>query len=208
MKNSQDINHSEYLTLSGSGHAEIMERGSRFIAFAEPVNDEASCKAFIQGLKTEHSSAAHVCFAWVLQEPRQHYRYYDDGEPSGSAGLPIYHCLLSAELKRSAVVVVRYFGGKKLGIPGLIKAYSESTLLAIAQAGIVKKQLKYYYDLLFPSEEIWQLYTLVQKFRLEIIEIKGADGKAEVSSGGQLFTQEEELKHLFPIFEVKFKGCY
>lgn len=199
---------SEFLTLAQTGQAEYLVKGSRFIALAIPVKDESDCKTFIQNLKVAHPSAAHICYAWVLQEPKRQYRYYDDGEPGGSAGLPIYHNLLRLELCRCAVAVVRYFGGKKLGIPGLIEAYSESAKLAILDAGIEKQSLKYNYELIFPVDEMWQLYTVTHIFGLEILNVNTSEGRAEVSSGSQHFTQEDELRRLYPIFDIQFKGCY
>ena len=115
------------------------DNGSKFLAFAYPVTTEEEIKAIIQGLKKEYYDARHHCYAYRLGHTGAIWRMNDDGEPSSTAGRPIYGQILSAELSDILVVVVRYFGGIKLGVPGLIRAYKTSTADAIANATIIEK---------------------------------------------------------------------
>ena len=115
------------------------DNGSKFLAFAYPVTTEEEIKAIIQGLKKEYYDARHHCYAYRLGHTGAIWRMNDDGEPSSTAGRPIYGQILSAELSDILIVVVRYFGGIKLGVPGLIRAYKTSTADAIANATIIEK---------------------------------------------------------------------
>ena len=117
-----------YLTLSSNGEAVYTEKRSKFYAFAEHVEDEESAKARVAALRKQFYNARHVCFAYALDFDGERTRTNDDGEPSGTAGRPILGAL------RSAVVVVRYFGGVKLGTGGLVVAYREAAAAAIAEA--------------------------------------------------------------------------
>ena len=123
-----------YLTLSAGGEAVYTEKRSKFYAFAEHVDDEESAKARVAALRKQFYDARHVCFAYVLDFDGQRTRSNDDGEPSGTAGRPILGALRSAGLTFTLVVVVRYFGGVKLGTGGLVVAYREAAAAAIAAA--------------------------------------------------------------------------
>ncbi len=115
------------------------DNGSKFLAFAYPVTSEEEVKPIIQQLKKEYFDARHHCYAYRIGHTGAIWRMNDDGEPSSTAGRPIYGQILSAELSDILVVVVRYFGGIKLGVPGLIRAYKTSTADAIANATIIEK---------------------------------------------------------------------
>ena len=106
----------------------LKEKGSKFLGFAYPVNDEKELKKSLDALKAEHPKATHHCYAYRLGLNGENYRANDDGEPSGSAGLPIYNQLLANELTNILLVVVRYYGGTKLGVSGLVKAYKLSLI--------------------------------------------------------------------------------
>ena len=123
-----------YLTLSAGSEAVYTEKRSKFYAFAEHVDDEESAKARVAALRKQFYDARHVCFAYVLDFDGQRTRSNDDGEPSGTAGRPILGALRSAGLTFTLVVVVRYFGGVKLGTGGLVVAYREAATAAIAEA--------------------------------------------------------------------------
>ena len=120
-----------YYTIAGINHGDYRERGSKFLATAFPCSSEEELKSAIQDLKKDHPSARHFCFGAVFGADASEQRANDDGEPSGTAGLPILNQILSAEITNTAVVVVRYFGGTKLGKPGLIQAYKEGARLAL-----------------------------------------------------------------------------
>lgn len=128
-----------YKSISAPSRGIYKELGSKFLAFAYPVETEEQVKELIVGLRKEYFDARHHCFAWRLGLTGEPWRLSDDGEPSSTAGRPIYGQLLSQELSDVLVVVVRYFGGVKLGVPGLIRAYRTATQDALAQATIVEK---------------------------------------------------------------------
>jgi uncharacterized YigZ family protein len=126
----------KYKTIVATSAAEFRDRGSKFLAFAYPVNNVEAIKAQVKSLKAAHPKAAHHCVAYRLGHDGAQYRAGDDGEPSGSAGRPMLGAIDSAGLTNVLVVVVRYFGGTLLGIPGLIHAYGSVTTTALAAAQI------------------------------------------------------------------------
>ena len=128
-----------YLTLSAGGEAVYTEKRSKFYAFAEHVDDEESAKVRVAALRKQFYDARHVCFAYVLDFDGQRTRSNDDGEPSGTAGRPILGALRSAGLTFTLAVVVRYFGGVKLGTGGLVVAYREAAAAAIAEATVEER---------------------------------------------------------------------
>lgn len=128
-----------YLTIDKEGLAEFKDRGSRFLAYAFPIAGREDFKLRLQSLKKEHPKAAHHCFAYRLGVDKADFRASDDGEPSGSAGRPILGQIDSKSLTNCAVVVVRYFGGTLLGVPGLINAYKSATSLVLQTIPLVQK---------------------------------------------------------------------
>ena len=128
-----------YSGIAAPAEGLFKDNGSRFIAFAYPVETEAQVKEIVQSLKKEYHDARHHCYAYRLGYKADVWRASDDGEPSGSAGRPILGQIDSLGLSDVLVVVVRYFGGIKLGIPGLIRAYKTSTADALASAQILEK---------------------------------------------------------------------
>lgn len=145
-----------FLTLSSPAEGYYMERGSKFLAYASPVATENDAQHYLQMIKKEHPKARHYCTALRLFPDGSLERSNDDGEPSGSAGRPILGQLIKNKLTNVCVVVVRYFGGTKLGIPGLIEAYKTSTANALSASTIIERnvltkvKLKLSYDS-FPS---------------------------------------------------------
>ena len=128
-----------YKSISAPSKGIYKELGSKFLAFAWPVETEEEIKKILTDVRKEYFDARHHCYAWRLGLTGEPYRINDDGEPSSTAGRPILGQLLSNGLSDILVVVVRYFGGTKLGVPGLIRAYKSATQDAIANAGIVEK---------------------------------------------------------------------
>ena len=128
-----------YRSIAAPSKGIYKELGSKFLALAYPVETEEAAKNIIAALRKEHFDARHHCFAWRLGLTGEPYRFSDDGEPSSTAGRPIYGQLLSQELSDILVVVVRWFGGVKLGVPGLIRAYKTATQDALANATIIEK---------------------------------------------------------------------
>ena len=129
-----------YRTITKPGKAEIKVRGSRFIACAEPVQNEEQCKRFIAQYQKLYHDASHVCFAYRTGVGEHTvYRFSDAGEPAGTAGAPIFKVIEGAHLTDILILVVRYFGGTKLGIGGLVRAYTDSARAVLEQIVTVKK---------------------------------------------------------------------
>jgi uncharacterized YigZ family protein len=128
-----------YHSIAAPAKGVYKELGSKFLAFAYPVETEEEIKDILASVRKEYFDARHHCYAWRLGLAGEPFRMNDDGEPSSTAGRPIHGQLLSQELSDILVVVVRYFGGVKLGVPGLIRAYKTATQDALANATIVEK---------------------------------------------------------------------
>ena len=128
-----------YLTISAASEGTFKDKGSKFLAFAYPVESEDEIKEYIQALKKEHFSARHHCYAWRLGADKRLFRTVDDGEPSSTAGKPILGQIQRFDLTNILIVVVRYFGGTLLGVSGLINAYREASIVALEAADIVEK---------------------------------------------------------------------
>lgn len=151
-----------FLTIKQAAQATFKDRNSRFIGHVFPVENEAQIKEFQAQLRKEYYDARHHCFAYILGFDKEIFRANDDGEPSGSAGKPIHNQLLSSGVTNVLAVVVRYFGGTKLGVPGLINAYKTATKLALDEAGIVEKYTARKLSLRFTYPEINTVMQLVQ----------------------------------------------
>lgn len=128
-----------YRTIAAPAESHSRERSSKFLSFAYPVQSEEQIRTLLDELRKRYYDATHHCYAWRLGPRGESYRANDDGEPSGTAGKPILGQLLSCEVTDCLVVVVRYFGGTKLGVPGLIAAYRESAAEVLAAAEIVER---------------------------------------------------------------------
>lgn len=139
-----------YRSIASRSSGLFKDNGSRFIAFAYPVETEEEIKVLLDGLRKEYHDARHHCYAYRLGLDGSKWRANDDGEPSGSAGRPILGQIDSAGLSDILVVVVRYFGGIKLGIPGLIRAYRTSTADALSHATVMEKTAGKNYSVKFP----------------------------------------------------------
>jgi uncharacterized YigZ family protein len=136
-----------YKTVTSLSQGIYKEKGSRFIALAYPVYSEDEIKEQLTKWRKEYHDAQHHCYAFRLGKDHQVYRVNDDGEPSGSAGKPIYGQILSKDLTNILIIVIRYFGGTKLGIPGLINAYKTAAKEALDQATIVEKTINVRYEI-------------------------------------------------------------
>lgn len=133
---------STYQTIAAPAEAEFKDKGSRFIAFAYPVRTTEEIKAHVEALCEAHHKARHWCYAYRLGTDGNQFRANDDGEPSGSAGRPILGQIDSAGLTDVLIVVVRYFGGTLLGVPGLIHAYKTAAAEALQVAEVVEKNIE------------------------------------------------------------------
>lgn len=142
----------------------LKEKGSKFIGFAFPVNTETDLKKSLEKIREEHPKATHHCYAFRLGMKGENYRSNDDGEPSGSAGLPIYNQLLAHEITNILVIVVRYYGGTKLGVSGLVKAYKESAKMTLEEAEMITRELESDIEISFTFNQQNQIFTFLNKF--------------------------------------------
>lgn len=158
-----------YYTIAQPSTAEFKDRGSKFIAYAYPINSPEEFKQYLQALKKEHPKAVHHCFAYRIGTDGNTFRQSDDGEPSGSAGKPILGQIDSKELTDTLVVVVRYFGSTLLGVPGLINAYKTATALALQTTPIIQKQVEQKYHLQFDYTKINDIMLILKQYNCTII---------------------------------------
>lgn len=158
-----------FLTLAGPSEGLYKELGSKFLAFAYPVTTEAEIKDRIEHLKKEYFDARHHCYAWVLGKEKNRYRSFDDGEPGHSAGDPILGQIRSKNLTNVLIVVVRYFGGVKLGVGGLIQAYKTAAEEALNNAIIIEYPVTQSIIIKYPYESTAEVMRLVKEFDLHII---------------------------------------
>ncbi len=163
-----------YYTIEQPAVAEFKDRGSRFLAYAFPMPTTDDFKKQLQALKKEHPKAAHHCFAYRIGLDGNNFRVSDDGEPPGSAGRPILGQVDSKHLTNTGVVVVRYFGGTLLGVPGLINAYKTTTILALQLVPVVRKPVLVSYRLQFD-------YTLLNDIMLIIKQYQCVVAQQEIS---------------------------
>ena len=147
----------------------IKEKGSKFIGFAYPVVSEEEVKSCLQKLYEEHPKATHHCYAFRLGLSGENYRANDDGEPSGSAGLPIYNQLLAHQLTNILVVVIRYYGGTKLGVSGLVKTYKETAKFTLESTKIITKELESDLKLSFKFSQQNVIFSLLNKNGAQIL---------------------------------------
>lgn len=158
-----------YYTIDKPAFAEFKDRGSRFLAFAYPIESAADFKTILQSLKKEHPKAVHHCFGYRLGMDKNNFRVSDDGEPSGSAGKPILGQIDSKELTNTLVVVVRYFGGTLLGVPGLINAYKSATAMALQLTPIIQKPVLIPYHLQFDYTRQNDVMTILKQYNCQVV---------------------------------------
>jgi uncharacterized YigZ family protein len=158
-----------YDTIAQLSAAEFKDRGSKFIAFAFPIETADDFKQQLQKLKKEHPKAVHHCFAYRIGTDGNNFRSSDDGEPSGTAGKPILGQIDSKELTNIAVIVVRYWGGTLLGVPGLINAYKASAAMALQVTPIVQKQVELLYSIEFDYTQMNTVMMILKQFNCNIL---------------------------------------
>lgn len=209
-----------YITVRNFGEDSFEEKKSEFIGYAKRVETEEEAKEFVNEIKAKHKQARHNCYAYIIGENMGIQRYSDDGEPQGTAGIPILEVMKKNEVKDCAVVVTRYFGGVLLGTGGLTRAYTKGAAIAIKAAGIVEKVqgveviIKIDYDLLGKIQYVcgqnkWhiedsvysdrvEIHILAEESVAEVIEktfIEETNGKAEITkeNEGIYFKEEDRL---------------
>ena len=185
----------KYQSISGEVEGLFKDRGSKFYAYVRPVSHRDEAEELLNELRKSHFKARHHCLAYRIGLDEIEERASDDGEPSGSAGMPILNQLRSAELNNIAAVVVRYFGGTKLGVSGLIHAYKEATIAALEVAQVIQKEVRVWYRLTFDYSIMTQAMNVMKSEFLEckdkILEEKGA-----LILGNSTSNKEEGLKKI------------
>ena len=176
------------------------DRGSKFYGYAFPVSNEEEIKEKIELLKKQHYNARHWCYAWQLGKDYDHYRANDDGEPSNSAGMPIYGQLQSFNVTNVLVVVVRYFGGTKLGVGGLIKAYKNGAKLALENSNIIDKTINEEFLIKFEYPEMNTVMRIIKDENISII-----NQKLELNCEFIISIRKKEAKKVFEIFDNTYK---
>lgn len=157
-----------YKTITSPSEGLFKDKGSKFLAFAFPFKIESEIKNIIEPLRKEHFKAVHFCYAYRIGLDKTNFRINDDGEPAGSAGRPMLNVLLSKEITNILVVVVRYWGGTLLGVPGLINAYKSATEEALTNAEIIEKTVNDVYQITFGYVQMNDIMKVVKEFDLKI----------------------------------------
>ncbi|MGB5320696.1 IMPACT family protein [Lutimonas sp.] len=194
MRNSQD---DVYLTLRKASEGEVYkEKGSKFLAYAYPLTNSDGVEDLIQVLKKAHPKARHWCYAWQTGVEKPTFRYNDDGEPNNSAGKPIYGQIQSFGLTNILIVVVRYFGGTKLGVGGLIVAYRSAARLALENAELVEKILTKELSLRFEYIHMDKVMRLIKENELQILS-----QKMELDCFLKISVRKSNLEKVVKLFE-------
>lgn len=190
-----------FRTIQANSESLYKESGSKFLGFAYPVVTEDEIRLKIEALRKKYFDATHHCFAWVLGADKARFRAVDDGEPNHSAGDPILGQIRSKELTNVLVVVVRYYGGTKLGVGGLIQAYKLAAEDALNHAIIIEEDVTEIFLIRFPYDETSEVMRLVKEFDIKILEEEYLEDcllelEVKLSSKGSLITKIELLQAL------------
>ncbi len=176
------------------------EKGSKFFGYAYPIFTEEEAKEYIESLKKQHYNARHWCYAWQLGKRYEQYRANDDGEPSNSAGMPIYGQLQSFDVTNILVVVVRYFGGTKLGVGGLVQAYKTAALMALESSKIVEKTINETFILKFEYPEMNTVMRIIKDENLSVV-----NQKMELNCEFEISVRKKDASRIFDLFENIYK---
>ncbi|APG64182.1 YigZ family protein [Tenacibaculum todarodis] len=190
-----------YKTITSASEETLFkDRNSKFFGYAFPVFNEDDVKESLEILKKKHHSARHFCYAWQFGVEKIRFRANDDGEPSNSAGMPIYGQIQSFDVTNILIVSVRYFGGTKLGVGGLINAYRTSAQMALEASHIVEKTIDIQYKLTFEYDMMNKVQRVVKERNLNIIA-----QKLEMNCEYTISVRKKEAQTIFEIFNNLFK---
>jgi uncharacterized YigZ family protein len=176
------------------------EKNSKFFGYCFPVQSEDEVKEILEKVKKEHYSARHWCYAFQIGTEQIHYRANDDGEPSGSAGLPIYGQIQSFEITNILIVVVRYFGGVKLGVGGLVSAYKETAKMALENSEIVEKTIDIRYRITFGYKDMNRVMRVIKEKNLTV-----TGQKLEMDCQIEISVRKKDAPIIFSIFEAMYE---
>ena len=176
------------------------DKNSKFFGYAFPIKSEDGAKSNIEILKKQHHSARHWCYAYQIGTENIVYRANDDGEPNNSAGMPIYGQIQSFDVTNILIVVVRYFGGVKLGIGGLINAYKTAAQYALESSKIVTKTINKNYLITFDYKNMNKVMRIIKEKQLKIV-----DQKLELDCQIQISVRKKDAESIFGMFEQIFE---
>lgn len=176
------------------------DRNSKFFGYAFPVLNEDEVKTYLERLKKEHHTARHWCYAYQIGTQNRIYRANDDGEPNNSAGMPIYGQLQSFDVTNILVIVVRYFGGVKLGVGGLINAYKTAAQMALEKAAIIEKTINIDYLIIFDYKNMNKVMRIIKERNLKIIQ-----QNLELRCAITISVRQNDSTHIFEIFNRLFE---
>jgi uncharacterized YigZ family protein len=176
------------------------EKNSKFFGYAFPITSEEEVKIHIESLKKQHFSARHWCYAYQIGTDKIQYRANDDGEPNNSAGMPIYGQIQSYNITNVLVVVVRYFGGVKLGVGGLITAYKTTAQMALEESEIIEKTIDTHFLVQFDYKNMNKVMRVIKEKNIMIIS-----QKMEEDCQIEIATRKKNAKNIFDIFEAIFE---
>jgi len=194
------LNDSYKTILSPSEEILFKEKNSKFYGYAFPVTSEDEIKTHLDILRKKHYGAVHYCYAFQIGTDKIQFRANDDGEPSNTAGAPIYGQIQSFGLTNILVVVVRFFGGIKLGVGGLISAYRTSAQMALEVSEIIEKTIDIHYIISFDYKNINKVMRVIKEKNLEII-----CQKMEMSCEIEIATRKKNAESIFDIFDTMFE---
>lgn len=160
----------QYITIGDNSVAEFKDRGSKFLAYAFPISNVNDFKSQLQFVKKEHPKATHYCFAYRIGTDGDHFRTSDAGEPSGTAGKPILGQIDSKNLTNILIIVVRYFGGTLLGVPGLIKAYKTVSSLVLQCTPAIRRDVQVHYQLQFNYTEMDEVMRVLKQYNCSVLK--------------------------------------
>ena len=190
-----------YKTIEGPSEEILFkEKNSKFFGYAFPVSTTDEIKIHIDQLKKQHFGAVHFCYAYQIGTEKIEFRANDDGEPSNSAGIPIYGQIQSFGLTNILIVVVRFFGGTKLGVGGLITAYKTTAQLVLENASIIEKTIDVQFKITFDYKNINKVMRIIKEKQLEI-----HSQKMEENCELLIVTRKKNAERIFDIFDALFE---
>ncbi|WP_353778530.1 YigZ family protein [Winogradskyella sp. 3972H.M.0a.05] len=185
---------------SNSEEVLFKDKNSKFFGYAFPITSEDEIKLNIENLKKQHHSARHWCYAWQIGTEFITYRANDDGEPNNSAGMPIYGQIQSFDVTNVLVVVVRYFGGVKLGVSGLINAYRTGAKMALEESKIIERTIDHYYLLKFNYNKLNIVMRMIKENQLPIVS-----QEMELTCSIKISVRKKDSERIFELFNSIFE---
>ena len=196
-----DLENDTYKTIAlASEEVLFKEKNSKFFGYAFPVTTEEEVKEHLEQLRKDHFSARHWCYAYQIGIDKIQYRANDDGEPNNSAGMPIYGQIQSFEVTNVLIVVVRYFGGVKLGVGGLISAYKTTAQMALENAEIIEKTIDIHFLISFGYANMNKVMRIIKEKNLQIIA-----KKMEMDCEIEIATRKKSVQNLLDTFESLYE---